>query len=293
MNKPIAPWFGQERQFTAEGQWKTPKLYGVFGDPISHSLSPVMHNKAFATTNFAGIYLPFRVRSIRQAVTAMRTLDMKGASVTLPHKINVMTHLDHIDEKAQKIGAVNTIHNQNGILSGYNSDAIGAVLALKERTVIKNRRVAIIGAGGAARSIGFGLRAEQAAVTVINRSVDHGEKLAADLDGEFVALSEASRIDCDILINATSVGLSPDVMDTPVKKKLFQKGMLVMDCIYTPRQTCFLKEAAVAGCETIDGLSMFIHQGIFQFELWTGIKAPVEEMRQAAAAALGGGQSAI
>ncbi len=293
MNKPTAPRSGRANQFTAEGQGKTPKLYGVFGDPISHSLSPVMHNRAFANTDFAGIYLPFRVNSIGEAIAAMRALDMQGASVTLPYKIKVMSHLDRIDDEAQKIGAVNTIHNQNGTLSGYNSDAVGAVLALKERIEIKDRRVAIIGAGGAARAIGFGLRTEQAVVTIVNRSVDHGEKLAADLEGHFVPLSDAMSVECNILINATSVGLSPDVSHTPINKKIFQKDMLVMDAIYTPRQTRFLKEAAAGGCETIDGMSMFIHQGVYQFELWTDIKAPVAEMRRVVAAALEGGDSVV
>jgi len=269
----------------------TPKLYGVFGDPISHSLSPVMHNKAFASTNFAGIYLPFRIKSIRQAVAGMRALDMRGASVTLPYKIKVMPHLDHIDEAAQKIGAVNTIHTHKGRLCGYNSDAIGAVQALKERTTLKDRQVVIIGAGGAARAIGFGLRSEGAVVTIINRSMDHGAKLAADLKSRFVPLSDALSLDCDILINATSVGLSPHTMHTPVDKKIFHADMLVMDVIYTPRQTRFLQEAAAAGCETIEGLSMFIHQGVYQFELWTDMKAPVAAMRQAVVAALDGGHS--
>ena len=274
------------------GKWHTPKLFGVFGDPISHSLSPLMHNKAFAHTNFAGIYLPFQVGSIRQAVAAMRTLDMQGVSVTLPHKINVLPHLDQIDEAAQKIGAVNTIHNQDGILKGYNSDAMGAVSALMERTALKNSRVGIIGAGGAARAIGFGLGAKKAKVVVMNRNLDRGKQLAADLDGEFVPLSEAVSVDCDILINATPMGLSPNVTDTPVNKKIFKEGMLVMDCIYTPRQTRFLKEAAAKGCETIDGLPMFIHQGAFQFELWTGLKAPVAVMQAAVESTLSRGNPA-
>jgi len=289
MKKPIALKLGQARQFTKDGQWQAPKLYGVFGDPIAHSLSPVMHNSAFAKKNFGGIYLPFRVKSIGAAIAAMRVLNMQGASVTLPHKINVLPHLDQIDAAAQKIGAVNTIHNQDGILKGYNSDAMGAVSALMERTVIKNSRVGIIGAGGAARAIGFGLRAKQAKVVVVNRSLDRGEQLAKDLDGQFVPLSEALSVDCDVLINATPMGLRPNVTNTPVNKKVFKTGMLVMDCIYTPRQTQFLKEAAAEGCETIDGLPMFIHQGAFQFELWTGLKAPLAVMQAAVESALSRG----
>jgi len=292
MNELTAPSSGQAIQTPSHGQGKTPGLYGVFGDPVAHSLSPVMHNKAFAATNFAGIYLPFRVGSIRQAVAAMRTLNMKGASVTLPHKIKVMSCLDQIDAEAQKIGAVNTIHNQNGTLKGYNSDAVGAVSALMERTELRNSRVGIIGAGGAARAIGFGVRARDAMVIIVNRSVDRGEQLATDLDGHFRPLSEAAHVDCDILINATSVGMSPNSANIPVPKEIFKKGMLVMDSIYTPRQTRFLKAAQAAGCETIDGVPMFVHQGAFQFELWTDLKAPVAVMQTAVVAALRGGNRA-
>ena len=260
------------------GRWDPPELFGIFGDPVSHSLSPVMHNRAFELSGFRGIYLLFRVPSITRAVSAMKTLNMKGASVTLPHKIAVMSHLDKIDSAAQRIGAVNTIHNQNGVLTGYNTDTLGAVAALTERTALKNRRVAVVGAGGAARAIGFGIVENRGKVTILNRSVKAGEQLATDLGGGFIPLAEIQGIDCDILINTTSVGMSPDIDNTPVPKRIFHEDMTVMDIIYTPRQTRLIKEAREAGCETINGLPMFVHQGAFQFELWTGMKAPVEAM---------------
>jgi len=267
-------------------QHDTPALFGVFGDPISHSLSPVMHNKAFTFSGYNGVYFPFSVNAIGEAVSAMKTLGMRGASVTLPHKIRVMEYLDKIDVMAERIGAVNTILNQDGILTGYNSDAMGAVSALTERRSLESQRVAIVGAGGAARAVGYSIVELKGNIIVVNRTAKHGEKLAADLGGEFTPLSEIQNIDCDILINTTPVGMFPEVNETPVPGTFLNKHMTVMDIIYTPLQTRLLKEASAAGCETINGLPMFVYQGAFQFELWTGIQAPVEVMREAVSEAL-------
>jgi len=265
---------------------ETPALFGVFGDPISHSLSPTMHTRAFAFSAYQGVYLPFRIDDIAQAVSAMKTLNMRGASVTLPHKIRVMKHLDRVDDMARKIGAVNTILNRDSILTGYNSDASGAVSALTERGSLRNRRVAIIGAGGAARAVGYGIIENRGRVVVVNRTEKTGRQLATDLGGEFCPLSEIQDIDCDILINTTPVGMFPHVDQTPVSASFFKRHMTVMDIIYTPIQTRLLKEAGAAGCETINGLPMFVYQGAFQFECWTGLPAPVEVMRAAVSEAL-------
>ena len=192
-----------------------------------------------------------------------------------------MAHLDRMDAMAEKIGAVNTILNQDGILTGYNSDARGAVSALTERLSLKNQRVAIVGAGGAARAVGYGIVENKGNVMVVNRTAKSGEQLAADLGGDFSLLSEIQKIDCDVLINTTPVGMFPDVDATPVPGTFFNEHMTVMDIIYTPLQTRLLKEATAAGCDTINGLPMFVYQGAFQFELWTGMQAPVEVMREA------------
>jgi 3-dehydroquinate synthase len=265
---------------------ETPALFGVFGDPVCHSLSPVMHTRAFAVSGYQGVYLPFRIDDIAQALAAMKALNMRGASVTLPHKIRVMAHLDHVDEMARKIGAVNTILNQDGILTGYNSDALGAVAALSESGSLEDRRVVIIGAGGAARAVGYGIRENKGRVIVVNRTEKAGQALAADLGGDFCPLSEIQTIDGDMLINTTPVGMFPHVDQTPVPASFFKPHMTVMDIIYTPLESRLLKEAAAAGCETINGLPMFVHQGAFQFECWTGLPAPVETMRTAVSKAL-------
>jgi shikimate dehydrogenase len=265
-------------------------LYGVFGDPVGHSLSPVMHNAAFRYAGVNGAYLAFRVTDIRAAVAAVRALGIRGVSVTIPHKVSVMEHLDEIAPMAREIGAVNTVINRDGKLVGYNSDSLGAVAALSEKMNLSGKSVAVIGAGGAARAVGFGVRAEGAAATVVNRSVDRGEALARDVGAEFRPLKDFDPAACQVLVNTTPLGMSPNFNDTPIPAEALAPGMLVMDTVYNPRETRLLWEAKQRGCVTIDGLAMFVNQGAFQFELWTGEKAPLPVMRTAVAAALGGGE---
>lgn len=264
-------------------------LYAVLGDPVSHSLGPVMHNTAFVETGFNGAYLAFRVKDIGHAVIGIKALGIKGASITIPHKLSVMNFLDELDDTAEKIGAVNTIVNRNGVLTGYNSDGIGAVKALSEKTAIQDKNVVVLGAGGAARAIGYGVLAEGGRVTIINRTPASGEKLAKALGAEFQPMSALSKIDCHILINTTPVGMLPDVDAMPVRKQDLNKAMVVMDIVYNPLKTRLLKAAKTIGCRIIDGVSMFVCQGAFQFELWTGMKAPVEVMKKAVLNALGEG----
>ncbi len=151
--------------------------------------------------------------------------------------------------------------------------------------------MAIIGAGGAARAIGFGIRSERGNITIVNRSADKGERLADDLGSDFCSLSDIEKLKCDILINTTPLGMTPNTDSAPIQKKYLEKGMIVMDIVYNPLKTRLLKEAEEAGCVTIDGVSMFVCQGAFQFELWTGKKAPVEVMRKAVFNALNTSES--
>ena len=254
-------------------------LYAVIGNPVSHSLSPLMHNCAFEHIGFNGVYLAFNVKEISSAIEGIKSLGIKGVSVTIPHKQTVMECLDEIDDKALKIGAVNTIVNKRGKLIGYNSDCLGAMYALKEKTSIKNKNVVIVGAGGAARAIGFGTLAEGGKLTILNKFEDEGERLANNLGVKYYPISQFEKINCDILINATPLGMTPDTKSTPVKQDALHKDLVVMDIVYNPLKTKLLKEAENSGCITVDGMSMFIYQGAFQFELWTGQKAPVEIMK--------------
>jgi shikimate dehydrogenase len=255
-------------------------LYAVVGNPIGHSLSPVMHNSALAYTGVDGSYFAFAVEDIAAAVDGIRGLGIRGASITIPHKINVMQYLDALDPIAAEIGAVNTILNEAGILRGFNSDCAGAVTALSEKTVIKGKEAAVIGAGGGARAIGFGLKQQGAAVTIINRTKSRGEKLARDLGCRFIPLEEIKHLPYHILVNATPVGMTPGIDNMPLATTLLEPAMVVMDMVYNPLKTRFLLEAEKIGCSVVDGLSMFVHQGAVQFELWTSQKAPVDIMRK-------------
>ena len=257
-----------------------PPIYAVFGDPVGHSLSPVMHNSALAQAGLDGYYLAFRVADIAAAVSGIRGLGIRGASITIPHKINVMKYLDQVDSLAAEIGAVNTVVNHKGVLHGYNSDCAGATKALTEKTIINGKDVAIVGAGGGARAVGFGIKQEGGRLTIINRTRARGEKLATDLDCEFKPHSDVNQLPYHIIINATSVGMTPHDDGVPLNTDLLEGGMVVMDMVYNPLKTRFLAQAEKAGCLTIDGVAMFVHQGAVQFELWTSKKAPVEIMRR-------------
>ena len=261
-------------------------LFGLIGNPVAHSLSPVMHNQAFAATGCNAVYLAFCVSDPGAAIKSLKALNVRGLSVTLPHKVAVMEYLDDIDQTAASIGAVNTIANHNGKLTGYNTDCQGAINALQNRTTLDGKSVAIIGAGGAARAIGFGLATDAGRLTILNRTRQSGERLAADLQAEFLPLDECQPKRYDILINTTPVGMYPNTAATPIAKQALSNEMVVMDIVYHPLNTRLLKEAADKGCLTINGVDMFVFQGAQQFELWIGKKAPVEVMRQAVLQAL-------
>jgi len=255
-------------------------LYAVIGDPVSHSLSPLIHNSAFTHINYNGVYLAFNVKDIASAIAGVKSLGIKGVSVTIPHKQTVMKYLDEIDDNASKIGAVNTIINKEGKLVGYNSDCLGAIRALKEKTDIHGKKIIIIGAGGAARAIGFGILAEGGELTILNKYEDEARLLATDLGVVHYPITQFEKIDCHILINATPLGMIPDIESTPVKKEELHEDMVVMDIVYNPLKTRLLKDAENTGCVIVDGVAMFIYQAVFQFELWTGQKAPVDVMKR-------------
>lgn len=261
-------------------------LFVVMGDPVSHSLSPVMHNQAFQAMGYNGVYLAIRVKDIAAAVSGIKSFAVKGASITIPHKVSVMEFVDEVDDNAEKIGAVNTIVNRNGRLTGYNTDSLGAVKALSEKTSIKGKDVVIIGAGGAARAIGYGVISEGGHVTITNRTENIGETLAADLGAKFLPLLALEKREYQILINTTSVGMTPEIDAMPVREENLDRSMVVMDVVYNPLKTRLLKAAENIGCTIVDGLSMFVYQGAYQFELWTNKNAPVEVMRKAVLKAL-------
>ena len=263
-----------------------PALFAVLGNPVSHSLSPVMHNHAFSAVGFNGLYIPLEVDDIQLAISGLRLLNFKGASITIPHKTSVIDLLDELDDAAARIKAVNTVVNSDGRLIGHNTDWSGAMRALSDKIKINSKAVAIVGAGGAARAIGFGVKAEGGRIIILNRSKLKGEQLSSELDAGFLPLSEAKKLDCDILINTTPIGMTPHADDMCLPITALDKNMVVMDIIYTPLKTRLLREAEKIGCTCIDGLSMFVYQGAEQFTLWTGQKAPVDIMRLTVSTAL-------
>jgi shikimate dehydrogenase len=256
------------------------RLYGVMGDPVGHSLSPAMHNAAFRQIGYNGVYLAFHVTDPAGAVKGIRALNIHGVSVTLPHKVAVMALLDEVAPAARQIGAVNTIVNDAGRLFGFNSDSPGAMAALKDKTPIEGTRVAVIGAGGAARALAHGIKANGGHLTIVNRSRDRGCRLAGEMAADFCPLADFAGTGVDILINTTAVGMSPQTACMPVADSVLRPGMTVMDIVYNPLETMLIAKARQNGCTVVDGLSMFIHQGAIQFERWTGKKAPVQLMKQ-------------
>lgn len=256
------------------------RLYAVIGDPVAHSLGPLMHNAAFAKAGINAVYVAFQVADLPGAMAGMRSLNIGGCSVTIPHKVAVMDLLDDVDPVARQIGAVNTIVNHDGRLVGFNSDSPGAMAALLEKTPVIHRTVAVIGAGGAARALAHGVTAHGGRLTIVNRSDRRGRRLAEEVGGDFCPLTQFSGIGVDILINTTSVGMTPAVDQMPVSHACLRPGMTVMDIVYNPLETKLLREAGAAGCPVVDGVAMFVHQGAFQFQRWTGRKAPVQLMKK-------------
>lgn len=262
-------------------------LYAVFGDPVAHSLSPAMHNCAFRQLGYNGVYVAMRVQDIEAALAAIRCLSIRGVSITVPHKTTVMPFLDHIDPMAAAIGAVNTIVNQDGCLHGYNTDARAALWALKEMVSLAGRKVAVLGAGGAARAVGFGLAAEKTPMVIVNRTPSRGRDLAEKLGADFQTVDTFRPSDDTILINTTPVGMWPHVDAMPLPVERLHPGMMVMDIIYNPMRSRLLNEAAAIGCRVLNGIPMFVYQGALQFKLWTAQEPPLAAMMQVVHDALG------
>ncbi len=275
------------------------KLCGIIGDPIEHTMSPAMHNAAFEALGIDYTYLPFRVRpeELKNAIAGLKALGIVGLNVTIPHKVAVIPLLERIDPLAGKMGAVNTIVNEGGLLTGYNTDAPGFLQALRSKAIEpRGKKIVVIGAGGAAKGISFILAEAGASLVILNRTLSRAEELASQIaqfyqqDLKAMALSEANlkkALDgADVLVNTTSAGIVPDVDLTPVPAGLLKPDIIVFDIVYNPLETRLLREAKAAGARTIDGLDMLVWQGVLAFEKWTGRKAPFDVMKQAAIKAL-------
>ncbi|MBP1992902.1 shikimate dehydrogenase [Paenibacillus eucommiae] len=268
-------------------------LYGIFGDPVRHSRSPLMMNRAFLECGINAAYVAFHVKpeGLKDAVNSIRALGFRGVNVTIPHKVEVMQYLDEIDEGARIIGAVNTIVNDNGKLTGFNTDGIGYVRSLQEETGIRleGKRVLMLGAGGASRGVAYAFaKAGVSRITIANRTQDKAIQLASSIDafaqsvGIGMDNEELDRIieEADVIVNTTSLGMHPHVSELPLVSELINNNHVVSDLIYNPRITRFLKEAEARGAVIHGGLGMLIYQGAYGFEYWTGTPAPTAIMRQ-------------
>lgn len=262
------------------------KLIVIIGDPVEHTLSPKMHNAAYEALGIDDqfVYTACRVKveDVKEVVAATRVMGIRGLTCTVPHKIEVMKYLDKIDPVAQKIGAVNTVVNENGKLLGYNTDWLGVTLPLEKMTKLSGKKVALIGAGGAARAIAFGVVKRGAKLRIYNRTVSKAQELAQKFNASFAGLDKLEEVkDADIVINSTIIGMVSNEDKTPVPKEFLTKNQIAFDCIYVPSETRFLKEARKKGAKIIHGIEMLLYQGTAQFELYTNHKAPEDIMRKA------------
>ena len=291
----------------------TTNVVGVIGDPIEHSLSPIMFNVAFKSLNLDYVYVPFNVKkeNLHYAIAGAKALNIKGLNITIPHKKNVLNEIDKFDIMANLIGAVNTINFNNGKSKGYNTDCIGAVRAIEEVSNLKDKNVVIVGAGGAARAIAFQIAISNVEnLAMINRSEKKAESLVYDMktllstDFKDDSKLDDTRIDfshidlnfqyggieslynylkdADILIDTTPIGMYPNVDVEPIATaNEMHSDLIVNDIVYNPIETCLLKEAKLANATIISGIKMLLYQGVENFKIWTGLEAPVDLMEKA------------
>ncbi|MCA1056220.1 shikimate dehydrogenase [Rossellomorea aquimaris] len=275
------------------------ELFGVIGDPIAHSMSPEMHNAAFGELGIRSVYGKFHVtkEDLTDGIKGIKALGLRGCNVTVPHKTAVMPLLDEIDPLAEAIGAVNTVVNREGKLIGYNTDGLGYVEGLKKIVTgeLSRKTVLIIGAGGAARAIYYTLASLGVnKIDLTNRSkdkaVDMISSCPASIQSCYLDLqeAEANLINYDVVIQTTSIGMSPNGHQSPLKVGRVKQGAVYSDIIYNPLQTSFLKQAERSGAAIQNGIEMFIHQGALAFEIWTGQKPNIALMRNVVLKQLGG-----
>lgn len=254
-------------------------LFAVIGNPVGHSLSPAMMNALFQGLNLPGLYAALEVHELAAALEILARVGFRGLSVTLPHKETAYRLTKVVDETAAAIGAVNTLRFENGCYAGHNTDWLGSNRALQTIISLRGKRAAVIGAGGVARAVVYGLKREHAEVTVFNRNIQRGESLAKLFGCRFRPLQELhapspKHYGFDLVVQCTSVGLSGKEEVSVVPEGFFEQNMIVMDTVYRPVKTPFLQAAEKAGCRIINGLEMLIYQGVAQVEWWFNLKLP-------------------
>ncbi len=275
------------------------KLFAVIGDPIAHSMSPDIHNDAFDRLGMDAHYQAFQIKSdqLEETLDAFKLLKVEGFNVTIPHKTNVIPFLDRIDPLAKAIGAVNTVKNENGEWVGYNTDGLGFFQSLTnaDHFDLKNKQVLIIGAGGAARAIYFTLAQKGIKkIDLTNRSISKADQLKKDCPFDVetktwsLEIAESLLNRYDILVQCTSIGMTPDVDKTPIQGSLIKKNCIAIDIVYNPLETMFLQNAKKQGALIQNGIGMFVHQAAIAFEIWTGLIPDIKKMNECVLQKLGG-----
>ncbi len=270
------------------------RVCAIIGNPVDHSLSPVMHNAAFKELRLNLVYVAFTVKSreLKTAILGAKSLGLQGLNITMPHKHVAMNYLDEVDVTAKSVGAVNTVLFNNGKLIGYNTDGKGAISALQENGVYtEEKKMILLGAGGAAKAIAYQASQNLDELVILNRNPEKAKKLAESLKN-FGAKMKSGTLSheimkkemptTDILVNATSLGMHPNSNCSPVPSDILRSDLCVMDIIYNPLDTQLTKDAKAKGAKVVSGLEMLIYQGAIAFEIWTKCPAPIEVMRKAA-----------
>jgi shikimate dehydrogenase len=271
------------------------KICGVIGDPISHSLSPIIQNSAFCHLNLDVIYLAFKVQTkdLQNFIQFARSFGILGLNVTMPHKEKIISYLDEVDSTANFLNSVNTIINNKGKLSGYSTDGIGALNALQKNGVnLASSQILLLGAGGAGRAIAFSLADKVSNLVILNRDSRKVNNLVSELNQRFNTTIHSESLssnsikkhikDSNILINATNIGMKSNPVQSIVDSSVLFADLTVMDIVYNPIETKLLSDSKKVGAKIINGLDMLIYQGAASFELWTCQKAPIKVMKNAA-----------
>jgi 3-dehydroquinate dehydratase/shikimate dehydrogenase len=271
--------------YRAEKITRRTKVFGVIGNPIGHSLSPLMHNAAFRARKVDAVFLPFLVRDLKDFLGAVKSFGVSGFAVTIPHKESIVKMLDDCDPLAARIGAVNTVVVRGaGRVYGYNTDYVGVLRSLESRMTLAGSRVLLFGAGGAARAAAFALAQAGSVVCLCSRRPERARALAKAVGAHVVERAELRNEYFDAIVNCTPVGMHPHEGSPLTAAEL--NCRIVMDMVYRPRETELLETARCKGIETISGIEMFLAQGFAQYEIWTGERAPEAAMRRVVTEAL-------
>ena len=253
------------------------QVYGVAGDPVEHSMSPMMMNAAFRRETVNAVYLSLHAKSLKDLLACVRDIPIRGLSVTMPYKQVIVDELENSDPLTKLVGACNTlVRSADGKLYGFNTDVAGVVVPLEQRLHLAGARILIVGAGGVARAAAFGLKAKGAEVFLTNRTAEKGQTLARQAKVKYMKRAEVAKQSFDVIINATPVGMGGNKQSPLEEKELNTK--YVFDLVYVPAETKLIRMALAKGLQVIPGLEMFVQQGARQFEIWTGKPAPVAEM---------------